>query len=139
MNGNKIPLLLHLEAGLARVLQLISDVATATANALTEMQETVDGITAILSATEAPEASGTTYTFDIANLTGGSVTPKAGDVILYSYYRYTVTSVTSTTAVCNNTRVSIRGEAGAQGATGADGKTPSFEIRDGHLYAIFED
>lgn len=30
------------------------------------------------------------------------------------------------------------GAKGATGAAGADGKTPSFEIRSGHLYAIFE-
>lgn len=43
MNGNKIPLLSHLKAGLARALQLISEITSATADALTEMQETVDG------------------------------------------------------------------------------------------------
>lgn len=43
MGSNKIPLLSHLKAGLARALQLISEVASATADALTEMQETVDG------------------------------------------------------------------------------------------------
>lgn len=30
------------------------------------------------------------------------------------------------------------GEAGPAGPAGADGKTPSFELRDGHLYAIYE-
>lgn len=31
-----------------------------------------------------------------------------------------------------------KGETGATGPAGADGKTPSFEIRSGHLYAIWE-
>lgn len=30
------------------------------------------------------------------------------------------------------------GEAGPAGPAGADGKTPSFELRDGHLFAIYE-
>ena len=30
------------------------------------------------------------------------------------------------------------GEAGPAGPAGADGKTPSFEVRDGHLFAIYE-
>lgn len=30
------------------------------------------------------------------------------------------------------------GATGPQGPAGADGKTPTFEIRSGHLYAIFE-
>lgn len=30
-----------------------------------------------------------------------------------------------------------KGDTGATGAKGADGKTPSFELRSGHLYAIF--
>ena len=32
-----------------------------------------------------------------------------------------------------------KGDTGASGTAGADGKTPEFEIRDGHLYAIYED
>lgn len=32
-----------------------------------------------------------------------------------------------------------KGDPGQQGPAGADGKTPSFEIRDGHLYAIYEE
>lgn len=67
----------------------------------------------IWSTTTAPSTSGTTYTFTSSKLTGATGTPKVGDIILYSYYRYTVTSVTSTTAVCANTRVSLRGATGA--------------------------
>lgn len=32
-----------------------------------------------------------------------------------------------------------QGEIGPQGPAGADGKTPTFELREGHLYAIYED
>ena len=32
-----------------------------------------------------------------------------------------------------------KGDTGASGTAGADGKTPEFEIRDGHLYAIYAD
>ena len=67
----------------------------------------------IWSTTTAPSTSGTTYTFTSSKLTGATGTPKVGDIILYSYYRYTVTSVTSTTAVCANKRVSLRGATGA--------------------------
>ena len=31
-----------------------------------------------------------------------------------------------------------KGEQGPAGPAGADGKTPSFEVRDGHLFAIYE-
>lgn len=34
--------------------------------------------------------------------------------------------------------VGPQGAQGPQGPAGADGKTPTFEIRSGHLYAIFE-
>ena len=57
------------------------------------------------------------YTFQVANLNGpskGSV--KVGDIILYSYYRYTVTSVSGDT-VLTGSRVSLRGATGAAGAT----------------------
>lgn len=52
------------------------------------------------------------YTFTISNLTGGNGTAiKVGDVIKYSYYMYTVSSVSSTTVLAS-TRVSIRGSTG---------------------------
>lgn len=54
------------------------------------------------------------YTFTISNLTGGTGTPQVGDVILYSYYRYTITSV-STSTVLAGTRVSLRGATGTAG------------------------
>ena len=56
------------------------------------------------------------YTFNIANLNGpskGSV--KVGDIILYSYYRYTVTSVDGDT-VLTGSRTSLRGATGAAGS-----------------------
>lgn len=57
------------------------------------------------------------YTFTIADLTGPSgVTPRVGDIVVRSYYRYTITSV-DTTTVLAGTRTSIRG------APGADGKS----------------
>lgn len=59
------------------------------------------------------------YTFTISNLTGDSETSvKAGDIIMYSYYRYTVLSVSAdgTTVLAGN-RVSIRGETGASAVT----------------------
>lgn len=59
------------------------------------------------------------YTFTISNLTGDSETSvKAGDIIMYSYYRYTVLSVSAdgTTVLAGN-RVSIRGGTGASAVT----------------------
>lgn len=60
------------------------------------------------------------YTFTISNLTGGTGTPQVGDIILYSYYRYTITSV-STSTVLAGTRVSLRGATGPAGSDGDDG------------------
>lgn len=58
------------------------------------------------------------YTFTISNLSGGNGTPiKIGDIILYSYYRYTVTSVSSTTVLAGS-RQSLRGATGAKGDDG---------------------
>ena len=55
------------------------------------------------------------YTFNISDLTGQSGrTPQVGDLVVRSYYRYTITSVSSTT-VLTGTRTSIRGSAGADG------------------------
>lgn len=59
------------------------------------------------------------YTFTISNLTGDSETSvKTGDIIMYSYYRYTVLSVSAdgTTVLAGN-RVSIRGGTGASAVT----------------------
>lgn len=55
------------------------------------------------------------YTFQVANLNsplGDAV--KVGDIILYSYYRYTVTSVDGDT-VLTGSRTSLRGATGAAG------------------------
>ena len=61
------------------------------------------------------------YTFTIANLTGETgKTPKKGDIIFYSYYRYTVDTV-GTTTLKATPRQSIRGSTGAAGAEGATG------------------
>lgn len=58
------------------------------------------------------------YTFTIANLTGPTgATPKVGDLVLYSYYRYTITSVGSTT-VLTGSRGSFRGATGPAGPAG---------------------
>lgn len=55
------------------------------------------------------------YTFNISDLTGQTGrTPQVGDIVVRSYYRYTITSVGSTT-VLTGTRTSIRGAAGADG------------------------
>lgn len=55
------------------------------------------------------------YTFALSALTGPSgVTPQVGDLIVRSYYRYTITSVGST-SVLAGTRTSIRGASGANG------------------------
>ena len=54
------------------------------------------------------------YTFNINNLVGPKegITPMIGDIIVYSYYRYTIASISSTTVLANN-RTSIRGSTGA--------------------------
>ena len=62
------------------------------------------------------------YTFTISKLSGDSnAAIKVGDIILYSYYRYTVTSVSSTTVLAGS-RVSIRGATGGQGPQGDPGE-----------------
>lgn len=59
------------------------------------------------------------YTFTISNLTGDSETSiKVGDIIMYSYYRYTVLSISNDgTTVLTGNRVSIRGATGASSVT----------------------
>ena len=59
------------------------------------------------------------YTFTISNLVGDSDTSvKVGDIIMYSYYRYTVLSVSSDgTTVLTGNRTSIRGGTGAASTT----------------------
>ena len=57
------------------------------------------------------------YTFALSALTGPSgVSPKVGDLVVRSYYRYTVTSVSSSSVLAGN-RTSIRGATGAAGAS----------------------
>lgn len=80
---------------------------------ITEVQEGSQ----IWTTTVAPNSPN--YTFAISNLTGDPETSvKAGDIIMHSYYRYTVLSVSAdgTTVLAGN-RVSIRGETGASAVT----------------------
>lgn len=59
------------------------------------------------------------YTFAISSLSGVTgATPKIGDLIVYSYYRYTITSVSETT-VRSGSRTSIRGATGSAGKDAA--------------------
>ena len=76
----------------------------------------IDGIdgTGVWTTTVAPKTPN--YTFTISNLVGMNRNPKVGDVIVYSYYRYTITSVSETTVLAG-TRVSIRGSSGAAAYT----------------------
>ena len=61
------------------------------------------------------------YTFTISNLSGPSgATVKAWDIIIYSYYWYSITTVSSTTVLAGN-RTSIRGAAGQNGTNGTNG------------------
>ena len=56
------------------------------------------------------------YTFDISKLSGDSnASVKPGDVIFYDYYRYTITSV-GTTTVLAGTRQNLRGASGVSSA-----------------------
>lgn len=59
------------------------------------------------------------YTFTISNLSGDSQTSiKVGDIILYSFYRYTVSSINDNgTTVLTGNRTSIRGASGADSTT----------------------
>ena len=56
----------------------------------------------IWSASAEPAVSGSTYTFGTSGLSGSTSAPKAGDIILQSYYRYTVTEVSGSSVVCEN-------------------------------------
>lgn len=59
------------------------------------------------------------YTFNVSHLTGDSDIPiREGDIILNSYYRYTVLSISSDgTTVLTGNRTSIRGATGAASVT----------------------
>jgi len=60
------------------------------------------------------------YTFTISDLSGPTgATPKVGDIVITSNYRYTITSVSSTT-VLTGSRVSIKGDKGDTGPAGND-------------------
>ena len=61
------------------------------------------------------------YTFAKSSLSGPSgFTPKVGDIVVRGYYRYTISSVASTTVLTDN-RTSIRGATGATGPQGPAG------------------
>ncbi len=71
----------------------------------------------IWTTTTAP--SSPNYTFTISNLVGDSDTSiKVGDIIMYSYYRYTVLSLSNDgTTVLTGNMQSIRGDTGAASVT----------------------
>lgn len=77
------------------------------------------------------------YTFPISGLSGPvGYTPLPGDIILRSWYRFTIDSVGVTTVHCTEW-ASIRGPEGPQGPKG-DGMY-AFEIRsDGHLWCLYD-
>lgn len=60
------------------------------------------------------------YGFAISNLIGGDRDVQIGDVVLYSYYYYNITSIIGSIAYAE-TRVSIRGAKGSTGAKGDPG------------------
>lgn len=73
----------------------------------------------IWTATAAPTTPN--YTFALSSLTGpAGVSPQVGDIIVYSYYRYTISSV-GTDSVRSGSRTSIRGAAGSNGTDGTNG------------------
>ena len=61
------------------------------------------------------------YTFARSALTGASGAPRVGDLVVRGYYRYTVSSVATSTVLTGN-RTSIRGATGAQGPQGPQGE-----------------
>lgn len=71
----------------------------------------------IWTTTTAP--SSPNYTFTVSKLVGDSDTSiKAGDIVMYSYYRYTVLSISNDgTTVLTGNRQSIRGGTGAASVT----------------------
>ena len=82
---------------------------------------------AIWTTTTAPTTPN--YTFDTTKLVGPTgFSPKVGDIIVYSYYRYQITSISGTSAV-STSRVSIRGAAGATG-TGPVNLASSLDTTD---------
>lgn len=79
------------------------------------------------------------YTFARSALSGPTgVEPRVGDIVVRSYYRYTITSVAATT-VLTGTRTSIRGAAGAAGADGTSVTVVSSTKTDGVTTVVFSD
>lgn len=75
------------------------------------------------------------YTFTISNLTGSTDKPRVGDIILQGVYRYTITSVSSTTVLAGS-RQSLQGASGAAGGkwytgTGITGTSTTATIFSG--------
>lgn len=94
---------------------------TGNAGAKGDTGSTGEKSNAIWTTTTAPTTPN--YTFDTTKLVGPTgFSPKVGDIIVYSYYRYQITSISGTSAT-STSRVSIRGAAGATGATGDTGAT----------------
>lgn len=76
---------------------------------------------AIWTTTTAPTTPN--YTFDTTKLVGSTgFSPKVGDLIIYSYYRYQITSISGTSST-STSRISIRGAKGDTGNIGATGAT----------------
>lgn len=100
-----------------RILITYSDSTTTTSYSVGKMGASGADGSMIWTTTTAPKSPN--YTFTISNLSGVSgQTPKVGDIIIYAYYRYTITSVASTTVLAGS-RVSIRGATGAAGKDAA--------------------
>lgn len=76
------------------------------------------------------------YTFARSALTGPTgVEPRVGDIVVRSYYRYTITSVAAT-SVRTGSRTSIRGAAGADGTSVS---VQSSTKTDGVTTVVFSD
>lgn len=75
------------------------------------------------------------YTFTISNLTGSTDEPRVGDIILQGVYRYTISSISSTTVLAGS-RQSLQGASGAAGGkwysgTGITGTSTTATIFSG--------
>lgn len=105
-----------------------------TAQAHLTITDITDGVNAnIWTTSTAPTTPN--YTFTISNLTGSTDKPRIGDIILQGVYRYTITSVSSTTVLAGS-RQSLQGASGAAGGkwytgTGITGTSTTATIFSG--------
>ena len=105
-----------------------------TAQAHLTITDITDGVNAnIWTTSTAPTTPN--YTFTISNLTGSTDKPRVGDIILQGVYRYTITSVSSTTVLAGS-RQSLQGASGAAGGkwytgTGITGTSTTATIFSG--------